>query len=132
MLLSQVLKIPFNVLMNKELDFSVVVDSGGMPSGHASFVTSLVISIGLTEGFSSVIFAFSFVVGAIVIYDAMGVRFESGEHAKVINIMLKKDKDDERLKAINLKEKVGHTPIESIAGVIVGLISALLFYLFFY
>jgi hypothetical protein len=63
----------------------------------------------------------------VVMYDAMGVRQETGKQAKVINDMVEwfahmgNDMDFET----QLKEFVGHTPLQVLIGGILGVITAL-------
>ena len=101
------------------------------PSSHTAFVVSLTLMIGATQGFDSAIFALSFTMAAIVMYDATGVRRETGKQAVVINeIVQKMFVNGESITDEELKELVGHTHVEVIGGVIVGLLTAGLFLLF--
>ena len=92
---------------------------------HSATVTALVISCARFEGIGSTFFAIAVALAAIVIYDAMGVRNEAGKHAKIINQMRKSTKtaendDDPEFK--ELKEMLGHTPIEVVGGVLTGIL----------
>ena len=100
-----------------------------MPSSHSSFVTSLTTIIGLNEGFDSVFFAISLIFSLVVMYDAMGVRYETGKQAEILNVLVKGNKTFKE-KTILLKEKVGHMPIEVFCGSLLGVVVALLFYYF--
>jgi len=132
--ITQVIKIftvyPFN--------FSRVIGSGGMPSSHASFVSTLSTSIGLRYGFRSDLFAIVAVFSLIIIYDAGGVRRAVGEQANVLNKIIRNldlkqfsRSADKELIIKDLKELIGHTPIEVLVGTLLGIIIALLnhFYL---
>jgi len=94
-----------------------------MPSSHSSTVCALVTSSGLCYGISSFEFAVSFVLASVVMYDAIGVRRETGKQAKLLNLILKQD----LLKLSNeefqetLKEFVGHTPLQVFAGAVLGI-----------
>jgi len=91
--------------------------SGGMPSAHSSFISALTVAIGFKEGFFSTLFALSLCVMGIVIYDAIHVRLEAGKHAQVLNII-----DDSRSKSfLPLREHLGHTFYEALAGTVLGL-----------
>ena len=94
-----------------------LMSSGGIPSAHSSFISSITFLIGLKEGFDTPIFAISFVFTLIVCYDAFNVRYESGLHAKIIN---------EKFNS-KLKEEIGHNIMEVIVGIIFGLITATIF-----
>ena len=115
----QFIKSIIYIIKNKKFNFLIVISSGGFPSAHASFITSITTLIGLKEGFNSSIFALALVFTLITCYDAINVRYESGRHAKVLN------------EKFNLKMKVniGHQLIEVIAGVILGIIVATIFYI---
>ena len=101
-----------------------------MPSSHSAFVLALTVSLGLQYGFDHPAFTVSFALMAIVIYDAMGVRYETGKQGQIINKILEelfvegKPLTDEKL-----KELVGHSPLEVLGGLIVGAISLMIFYL---
>ena len=100
-----------------------------MPSAHSATVTALVISCARFEGVNSTFFAIAVALAAIVIYDAMGVRHEAGEHAKIINQMRKSAKISEETEDPDfkeLKEMLGHTPIEVVGGVFTGILVPLL------
>ena len=120
---AQGLKIPIYHHLEHKWDFSRFHGSGGMPSSHSSMVVSAAVMCGGTSGFDSPLFALSVVLACIVMYDAAGVRRETGTQATVINQILKdvlingKQISDEEL-----KELVGHTPLEVAAGALVGLI----------
>lgn len=132
--ITQVIKIftvyPFN--------FSRVIGSGGMPSSHASFVSTLSTSIGLRYGFRSDLFAIVAVFSLIIIYDAGGVRRAVGEQANVLNKIIRNldlkqfsRSADKELIIKDLKELIGHTPIEVLVGTLLGILIALLNHLYF-
>lgn len=97
--------------------------SGGMPSSHSTLVVSLVTLIGLNFGLNSVYFAISFILSLVVLYDAMGIRYETGKQAEVINKISRQMKFKD---IIALKEKIGHEPIEVFGGVVLGIVMAIL------
>lgn len=127
---AQALKIPTYWLVEKKLDLMRFFGSGGMPSSHSAFVVALTIMIGSVEGFDTSIFALSAVLAAIVMYDATGVRKETGNQAEVLNEILRKVfVDGEPIADDDLKELVGHTKVEVLGGVIVGVMCAVAFIL---
>lgn len=81
-------------------------------------------SIGLHEGFSSPIFALAFVLASIVMYDAAGVRRAAGKQAKVINKLIYQLRVEHTVRDIKLKELLGHTPLEVLAGAVLGVAMA--------
>lgn len=104
--------------------------AGGMPSAHSATVTALTIASARACGLGSTEFAFAFVMAAVVIYDAMGVRRAAGEQAKVINKIVKINNSDnyegnDIEDVEELKETLGHTPIEVLGGVLLGMLIAM-------
>ncbi len=123
--IAQLLKIPITFIFEKRLDFSRFWGSGGMPSSHSAFTTSLTTAIGLTNGFDSLEFALSFVLAFIVMYDAAGVRQSAGKQANVLNQVLEYLKLTENGEPYKqLKTLLGHTPFEVVGGAILGIIIA--------
>ena len=127
---AQALKIPTYWLVEKKLDLMRFFGSGGMPSSHTAFVVSLAIMIGAVEGYDTALFALSVVLASIVMYDATGVRKETGKQGEVLNEILRKVfVDGEPIADDDLKELVGHTKVEVAGGAIVGFMCALAFIL---
>ncbi len=125
--IAQLLKVIFVCIRHKKVDFRRFVGSGGMPSSHSSTVMALSVGIGLTEGFSSSIFAVSFIIALVVMYDAAGVRRAAGQQAKILNKIIedwgKASYSDTEKK---LKELLGHTPVEVFVGALLGITIAVL------
>lgn len=125
---AQALKIPTYWLIEKKLDWTRFFGSGGMPSSHSAFVVSLAIMVGATLGFDSAGFAIAVVLAAIVMYDASGVRHETGVQGQVLNEIIQKVfVDGQPITDVELKELVGHTKVEVAAGFLVGVLTALVF-----
>lgn len=128
---ASVLKIVIVLFEQKKFDITRFIGSGGMPSSHSAFVSAMATAVGIIEGFNSGVFAISFVLAFIVMYDAAGVRYAAGEQAKAINRIAKSLKDGnesfEEVFEKNLKELLGHTRPEVIVGCIVGIVTALVF-----
>lgn len=120
---AQGLKIPIHYLVEHEWDLHRFHGSGGMPSSHTAMVVSAAMMTGVISGFDSTSFGIMVVLASIVMYDATGVRRETGKQATVINQILQdllingKPISDEEL-----KELVGHKPIEVAGGALVGLL----------
>ena len=98
-----------------------ITGAGGMPSSHSAMVVATTVASGLTVGFDSPFFAISFVLSGIVMYDAAGVRRHAGRHARAINRIVQELKTEHPLKNIRLKELIGHSPLEVLAGAAQGL-----------
>ena len=125
---AQLLKTIIDCMLNKSFSPERLVGSGGMPSSHSSTVCALVVSSGLCYGVSSFEFAVSFILAAIVMYDATGVRRETGKQARLLNMIMEQDIFKLNMEQFQekLKEFVGHTPLQVFAGAILGIILALL------
>lgn len=129
-IMAQVFKTLLYWYVSKEIRLERLVGAGGMPSAHSSTVCSLTVAVAKVEGFSSTLFALAFAFAAIVMYDAMGVRRAAGEHAKIINLIVNRDFTDIKnyfpKDKDELKELLGHTPLEVLGGAILGISIALI------
>ncbi|MBQ9947750.1 MAG: divergent PAP2 family protein [Oscillospiraceae bacterium] len=143
-LAAQVIKTVLHAIKMKSFNPERIVGAGGMPSSHSSLVVSVAIYTLRAEGFQSPAFAFAMILAGIVIYDAMSVRYNAGLHAKELNRMrriiddiddelsqLSGDEEEEDIDDLSeqkdLKEFLGHTPIEVLAGSMLGIIIAMVF-----
>ncbi len=121
---AQLLKTIIDFALNKSFSMERLVGSGGMPSSHSATVCALVTSAGIRFGVGSPIFAVSFVLASVVMYDAIGVRQETGKQAKLLNLIMEQDffhLDNEQFQQ-RLKEFVGHTPLQVFAGAVLGIL----------
>ena len=120
--LAQGLKIPIHYLVEHRWDWGRFFGSGGMPSSHTAMVVSSSIMVGALEGFATPLFAVAVVLASIVMYDATGVRRETGRQAEIINQIIRDVLiNGKPISDRELKELVGHKPIEVFGGVLVGL-----------
>ncbi len=125
---AQVLKMLIAWRIDKKLNWRRIFGMGGMPSSHTAFVIALMLSTGFAEGFDSTAFAIAFALFAVVVYDAMGVRYETGKQGKVLNQILREVLiEGKPITEDTFKELVGHSPLEVLAGTFIGVICALLF-----
>jgi len=122
--IAQVVKVPLYYMLKHEWDWSLLMSAGGMPSSHSALVVAVTHAIGMTQGFGSPLFGLALVLAMIVLYDATGVRRQAGEHARVINAIVSDLVAGHPLKEEQLKELLGHTPGEVIAGATLGLVVA--------
>lgn len=122
-LVAQVLKTLIDVILNKSFNPERIFGSGGMPSSHSSTVCALTTASAFKYGFGSFEFAVSFVLAMIVMYDAMGVRRETGKQAELLNTVFFENilNFDGVLLQEKLKEYVGHTPLQVVAGAALGI-----------
>lgn len=123
---AQVLKLLINAAITKKLDWERLFGDGGMPSGHSATVSSLATIALLTNGTGSFEFAVTGVLAIIVCHDAMGVRLETGKQAQVLNEIIETFSvvAKGKLPEVELKEFVGHTPVQVAAGIALGIINA--------
>ena len=131
-LLAQLIKVLLNLFIFHRFIAERMWGAGGMPSSHSATVCAMVVATGRYCGVSSPTFAIAAVLSIIVMYDAMGVRYETGEQAKVLNQMIDQwievsEKNAPFLQNMHLKEMVGHTPLQVVAGFLVGLVVGLLY-----
>ena len=127
---AQVLKTILYAVETKKLDINRLFGDGGMPSGHSATVTSLATFCGLNSGFDSFQFAVTAILAIIVCHDAMGVRLETGKQAVAINEILEAFEliHPDKISEANLKEFVGHTPIQVMAGSLLGILNAVVMF----
>lgn len=140
---AQVIKAILYTILNKEFSLERLFGDGGMPSGHSATVSAMATMALLYYGISSFEFAISAMLAIIVMHDAMGVRLETGKQAEVINELTKlleeiiddfnnEETLENKFKKVfseeKLKEYVGHTPIQVIAGCILGILIGLILF----
>ncbi len=119
--IAQTLKLLLDIAKHRKLNFRVLVETGGMPSSHSALVTALATSVGLQRGWNSVEFAIALVFAFIVMYDAAGVRQAVGKQARILNQIVEEFfQEGHELAEARLKELLGHTPIQVIAGSALG------------
>lgn len=135
--LAQFIKIPLYYFPNKKWEWQLIFSTGGMPSSHSAAVTSLATATGIEQGLDSTYFAIAAVLAIIVMFDAAGVRRHAGEQAVVLNNlvqdfnrMVEQMKDwkgqTEQVKRNQLKELLGHQPVEVLIGCLFGICIAFL------
>lgn len=127
--IAQFYKVFSPILKGEKIQWARLIQTGGMPSSHASTVVSLSTGVWLLKGTSSIEFAISMVFSSIVLYDATGIRRQAGKHAKALNRLVEsiEKKDGIEIISEELKEFLGHTPIEVFWGSVLGVIIGLLF-----
>lgn len=121
---AQLLKVLLTLIFDKKLNLYRMVGSGGMPSSHSSTVMALSTAIGLLNGWDSVLYGTSLIFSLIVMYDASGVRQSVGKQAIILNTILDDLYQHKPIREERLKELVGHTKVEVLAGAILGIVIA--------
>lgn len=125
---AQVLKTAIDAYFNKGINWERMTGSGGMPSSHSSTVVSLAVAIGVSYGVDSTLFALALIFAIVVMYDATGVRRETGKQAVILNRLLLDNPFSWTGEEFDkkLKEYVGHTPLQVLMGAILGMLIALI------
>lgn len=121
-ILVQIVKVPVEYFRTGKLNWAILYRAGGMPSSHSALIAAIAHGVGLTIGYDSPITAFALAVAMIVIYDATGIRRQAGIHAEVINKIIQDLLEGHFPKTEKLIEVLGHSPLEAIVGLIIGVI----------
>lgn len=131
--LTQIIKLIIRFIREKKFSWRYIDDYGGMPSAHAAFLASLATVVAFSEGINSGAFAIVFILGMIMLRDAVGVRMQVEQQGKIILNMIKKLPEQEKksLEIIHLDQRFGHTYPEAIVGLALGIGMGILFYYLF-
>ncbi|MDX9992362.1 MAG: divergent PAP2 family protein [Anaerolineales bacterium] len=127
--LAQVVKPPLYYFLNHKWSWAPLFSPGGMPSSHSALMVSATVAIGLHDGFHTPIFALACAATVVVLYDAAGVRRQAGIHAHKINIVINELLQGHPISEQQLREVLGHTPLEVLGGVIWGTIVSVTYWL---
>lgn len=119
--ITQTIKVTIGVIRQRKFDFRWFVGTGGMPSSHAAGASCLATAVGLEYGFNTVYFALAASFAFVVMFDAQGVRRASGKQARILNKIMEDIYWQGRIDETRLRELIGHTPIEVIAGFLLGI-----------
>jgi len=122
--LAQALKIPVDLIRERRWNWALFFAAGGMPSSHSCLVTSTALAVGLHTGFDNPLFAVAVAFAMVVVYDATGVRRQAGMQAQKINILVEELLKGHPINEEHLREVIGHTPLEAMGGVLLGLVVA--------
>ena len=118
---AQVIKIPLHYLHSRKWNWALLFTTGGMPSSHSALMTATTLAIGLYHGFDTPAFALGVVITMVVTYDAAGVRQQAGIHAQRINLIVAELLKGHPINERDLREVLGHTPLEVAGGILLGL-----------
>ncbi|MEY2817515.1 MAG: hypothetical protein RL275_978 [Chloroflexota bacterium] len=124
-LLAQALKIPTEYLKSHRWMWAMFFAAGGMPSSHTALMVAGTLAVGLYHGFDNPIFGIAVAATMIIAHDAAGVRRQAGKHAERINVLFEELLHGHMWSENELKEVIGHTPLEVIGGIIFGLLVAI-------
>jgi acid phosphatase family membrane protein YuiD len=123
--LAQLLKLPLDYLRSHRWNWTLLLTTGGMPSSHSALVTATTLAIGLYYGFDNPTFAIGVVITMVVTYDAAGVRQQAGIHAQRINMLFEELMRGHPITEMDLREVIGHTPLEVAGGILLGIFVAI-------
>jgi acid phosphatase family membrane protein YuiD len=124
--LAQVSKMLIEMVTQRRLNLRRLVSAGGMPSAHSALVVGLTTAVGRLTGLTSVSFAISLVLAGVVMYDAAGVRRAVSIQARMLNQMLEEAFKGHPIGEQRLRELIGHTPVQVLAGGLLGIAVGLL------
>ena len=132
--MAQILKVIINYCLTRELNWERLFGDGGMPSGHSATVSSMATMALLSFGAGSYQFAIALMVAIIVAHDATGVRLETGKQAVVIKELMKtiESLTNKAQPDVMLKEFVGHTSVQVMAGMAIGILNGVIAHYFIY
>ncbi|MFY9402573.1 MAG: divergent PAP2 family protein [Candidatus Omnitrophota bacterium] len=123
-LITQSIKVFIGVVTQRKFDFRWFIGTGGMPSSHTSGASCLATAMGFEYGFNSPYFALAAAFAIVVMFDAQGVRRATGKQASILNKITEDIYWRGRVPEARLRELIGHTPVEVIAGFIIGVLIA--------
>ncbi len=122
-LVAQASKLVVELVQHGKINFRVLTTTGGMPSAHSAFVGALAAGVGQQIGWASPEFAIAVVFAVIVMYDAAGVRQAAGKQARILNQMIDElFQEHPQFNEDRLKELLGHTPVQVIVGLALGIL----------
>jgi acid phosphatase family membrane protein YuiD len=119
--IAQALKVPMEYFRTRKWSWAMLMAAGGMPSSHSALIVGATQAIGLYHGYDDPLFALGVVVTMIVTYDAAGVRRQAGMHAERINLLFEELLHGHIWDEEELREVLGHTPLEVVGGILLGL-----------
>jgi acid phosphatase family membrane protein YuiD len=126
-LAAQMLKVLGHYVKNREINLSKATEPGGMPSSHSAAIVALCTVVGFEAGVDSMVFAVTFLLSLVIMYEAAGVRRAAGEQAEVLNRMLDEFYHGRRVSEERVRELIGHTPFEVFVGAAMGFAAGFLF-----
>ncbi len=130
-IIGQSIKLPLDYLLNHRWNWSVMINPGGMPSSHSALVTATALSIGIYFGFGTPLFGLAIALAMVVVYDATTIRRQAGLHAKALNEIMQEVFAGRPVPEKKLREVLGHTPFQAIAGIALGILIVVVIWLLF-
>jgi acid phosphatase family membrane protein YuiD len=128
-LIASVIKMIIYYFQQRRINFRLLINTGHMPSSHSAFVSCLATVIGLEAGWGSPVFMVALGLAVLIMHDAQGVRRAAGHQATILNQIVDDMYEKKPFRPERVKEFLGHTPIQVVAGAFIGVVWGLLFYL---
>jgi len=125
---AQGIKIAIGIFRQRRFDFRWLIGTGGMPSAHAAGVSALATSLAIKYGLDSGLFALGFVFAIVTMFDAQGVRRAAGRQAAILNKLISEHEPNFKIQEKRLIELLGHTPVEVLAGAVVGILISIIYF----
>lgn len=116
----QLVKFAGTLLVRRQVDVRRLIGTGGMPSSHAASASAMATAVGLHVGWATPLFGVAAYLAMVVMYDATGIRQAAGKQAAVLNRMIEELREHHTIEGERLKELLGHTPLEVLAGMAYG------------
>jgi acid phosphatase family membrane protein YuiD len=117
---AQIVKVPIEYFRTRRWRWGWLLTTGGMPSSHAALIVGAANAIGLYVGYDDPLFALAVAIAMVVTYDAAGVRRQAGKHAERINVLFEELLKGHLWSEDELREVLGHSPVEVIGGILWG------------
>ncbi len=127
---AQVIKVPIEYLRQRRWMWTMLLTTGGMPSSHSALIVGVTNAIGLYVGYDSPLFALGIAIAMIVTYDSAGIRRQAGMHAERINVLFEELLKGHMWDEKELREVLGHTPLEVAGGILWGIVVTTLIWLY--
>ena len=124
--IAQAAKVTWTSVRQRRLNLRVLAETGGMPSSHSAIVMGLTAAVGKYSGVSSAAFAIALIFSFVVMYDAAGVRRAAGKQAAVLNRLVQDLMNMRGVQETELRELLGHTPVEVLVGAVLGIAAGLI------
>jgi uncharacterized protein len=129
-LVAQLIKITISVVREKRFNFKWLIGTGGMPSSHCAATSSLATTLGLSYGFDTGVFAIGLGFAIVTMFDAQSARRAIGKQAEILNKMVEDIYFKKPIKEERLAELIGHTPVQVLAGAILGAVLGYFLYIY--
>jgi hypothetical protein len=127
---AQIIKVPIEYLRQRRWMWAMLLTTGGMPSSHSALIVGVTNAIGLYVGYDSPLFALGIAIAMIVTYDSAGIRRQAGMHAERINVLFEELLKGHMWDEKELREVLGHTPLEVAGGILWGIVVTTLIWLY--